>query len=400
MESKKFERGANAFLKPIKAQSEAEKEAQNEIERICAISAEILNRAKNWKGRRPPFVVYGTGTVGAGIIRAGQITVVQGAYGCHKSRVAETLAALLISQPDARGDFLGFSKGRFSTGNKVLYIDSEREESEELPEMLVEVNRIAGNPPGVFSNRLTVRSIAGVKRDQRLKVVQRLIEMERYDMDKADIGDWSLTVFIDVLTDAVSNFNSEAEALALFDFLKRIITGTNTGIVCVIHENPGSTGTTGKARGHMGTEAWNKSACVIALKLQAIDGANDMEIFKMDFLKTRGYRKPESGFFCWNENSKWIVRTGEPDREALDIHSVFRDVSDCFFSVEGEGEKYPTTTMLREALTHKAEARGEKLTRDAQLYRIKALQNAQLIDIKQKGTGKNPDIWQLPKLPF
>jgi len=49
---------------------------------------------------------------------------------------------------------------------------------------------------------------------------------------------------------------------------------------------------------------------------------------------------------------------------------------------------------------HKAEARGEKLTRDAQLYRIKALQNAQLIDIKQKGTGKNPDIWQLPKLPF
>lgn len=384
----------NAALVRALQVAESEKGKKINLDSILALTDDIKRRAENWKGRKPPFVIFDNGKSGnAGVVKAGQLTVIQGAYGTHKSRVTETIAALLISENNRpTGDFLGFKKSTATAGRtQVLYIDTERERSEELPEMYVNMHRIAGFTPGTTSKYFTLRTIANVERGKRLETVRALIDYEREQMNERGIGDWGMVAVIDVLTDAVHNFNNESEALALFDYLKGIIDDTNTAIICVVHENPG----TNKARGHVGTEAWNKSSCVIALKHDCRDD-NEDDIFKMDFLKTRGYRKPDPAFFTWNPVAEWIVRAKSPDREdsALDVHEIMRDIISCF------ADSNPTTADLREALTTQAKDRGEELSRDALMRRIKAVHAAGLISVKEKGKGNKPDTWEIPELPF
>ena len=385
----------NAALVRALQVAESEKGKKINLDSILALTDDIKRRAENWKGRKPPFVIFDDGkSKTTGVVKAGQLTVIQGAYGTHKSRVTETIAALLISENNRpTGDFLGFKKSTATVGRtQVLYIDTERERSEELPEMYVNMHRIAGYEPGTTSKYFTLRTISNVERGKRLETVRALIDYEREQMNARGIGDWGMVAIIDVITDAVHNFNNESEALALFDYLKKIIDDTNTAIICVVHENPG----TNKARGHVGSEAWNKSNYVIALKKDGRDDNNEDYIFKMDFLKTRGYKIPNSAWFAWNPASEWIVRVKSPDREdsSLDIHEVMRDIISCF------ADGNPTTADLREAITARAKDRGEELSRDALMRRIKAVHQAGLINIKEKGKGNKPDTWEIPELPF
>ncbi len=58
MESKKFERGANAFLKPIKAQSEAESKQAEALNRLLDIQNKIRDYASQDVVFSPSLVSY------------------------------------------------------------------------------------------------------------------------------------------------------------------------------------------------------------------------------------------------------------------------------------------------------------------------------------------------------
>jgi hypothetical protein len=359
------------------------------LDKINSQSNKALQRGKIFKHKKPPFV-YIESAKGekTGIVKANQVTTIQGGYGTHKSRIAETLAALLISEPTAKGDFLGFRKNISGPGNIVLYIDTERETSEELPEMVYNVHRIAGYEPGELSRHFILKTIADAPREIRLQIVKELVRGTREEMKSRGIHDWNLTVVLDVITDCVRSFNDEKEALGIFDFLKTMIDDTNVSIVAVIHENPGGTG---KARGHIGTEAWNKSSVVMALAKESEEEAEE-ELFRCNFLKTRGYKTPSKLYFKWDKKTSWIVPADTPKKIDLDVSQVWEDVKHLF-----EHDGTADRTILKEAIKAAIKQRKEPGQSPAELNkRVNALHAARVIFVKEKGRGNRPDIFALP----
>lgn len=235
-----------------------------------------------------------------GIFGRGTINIVQGAYGSHKSRLAESFAALMLNDnPDA--EFAGFTR---PAGEKfvVCCIDTERNQDEELPHAVQGIKLKAGftltNKPENF--RFT--SLKSVERHSRLKAIEMFIKHAR------DQTGLHLFTLIDVVTDAIADFNDPKETLKLFDFLGNLCDRHNTTFLLVIHQNPG----TEKARGHIGTEAVNKASTVIQIGLVKEADGKESDLIKLRYMKLRRGKRPEPLHLQFNEqNQGLMVATGE-----------------------------------------------------------------------------------------
>ena len=266
-----------------------------------------------------------------GIIGRGTINIIQGAYGSHKSRLAELLAALMLTTNTHNdSQFLAFERAmmeRFC----VCYIDTERNQSEELPFAIQGIKLKAGyqliDKPADF--RFT--SIKAIDRRDRFAAIEDFISDVRH---KTVLH---LFVLIDVVTDAVGDFNDAKESMKLYDFIGNLCDRHNATFLLVIHQNPG----TDKARGHTGTEAANKASTVIQIGFEKTDKGEDSELIKLRYLKLRRGKRPEPVYLQYSEDANGLILA---NAEAVAAHVNHRkhkadteDIADRLISLLSEG---------------------------------------------------------------
>ncbi|MDB5243082.1 MAG: hypothetical protein JWP57_3707 [Spirosoma sp.] len=260
--------------------------------------ADLLTREQALSEAATKAVVFSPPLINrheAGIIGRGTVNIIQGAYGSHKSRLAETFGALMLNtDTDAR--FLEFSRPaleRFA----VCYIDTERNQSEELPYAVQQIKLKAGfnlsDRPADF--RFT--SIKAIDRKHRFTAIDAFISHVR------ESTTLHLFTLIDVVTDAIGDFNDSEETMKLFDFLGNMCDRHNATFLLVIHQNPG----TDKARGHTGTEAANKASSVLQIGFEKDANGNESDLIRLRYLKLRRGKRPEPIYIRYCDQTKGLV---------------------------------------------------------------------------------------------
>ena len=231
------------------------------------------------------------------------ITLIQGQTGVHKSRVAELFgSAILPEGPNGRqGDSLGISfKPVDGVKYRLLYVDTERNLSDQLPFAIQNLKQRAGYGFKDHPAELFCTSLVNLPRKQRFA---RLAEFLAYH--RANFSG-HLIVILDVLSDCVSDFNDVEASLELMDLLNVAVNEQDVTFLAVLHENPG-TGAA-KARGHLGTEASNKASSILQVSFVKEKGIAP-GLIQLLYLKRR-YAPGGCAFFAtYDQEAKGLVRT-------------------------------------------------------------------------------------------
>jgi hypothetical protein len=234
---------------------------------------------------------------GTGIIRKNTINIIQGAYGSHKSRLAELVGALILAINPNALHFLGFVRAtleRFC----LCYIDSERNKREELPFAIQGIKSMAGYSLAEKPREFRFTSIKPVRdRKDRFDAIEAFITNVR---QKTSLH---LFCIIDVATDIGGDFNDSKEAMKLLDFIGYLCDEQNATFLLVIHQNPG----TDKARGHTGTEAANKASTVIQIGYDRDGKGDETELIRLRYLKLRRSKRPEPLYLQYSDINNGLV---------------------------------------------------------------------------------------------
>jgi len=236
----------------------------------------------------PPLVSWNE----IGVFRKGTINVIQGKFGSHKSRFAELYCSLFLRKQGCKTHFLGFERDE-KEAFAVCYIDTERNLDEEIPATIQNIRDKAGHFKTQQNPHFYVTSIKQFARKERLQSVKEWIQHLR----KTETN--LLFVVLDVVTDCVESFNSDGQSMELFDFLGNLCDEYKVTFLLLIHENFG----TEKARGHTGSEAANKSACVIQISIED----EEKDLIKLKFIKLRSAARPQPLFLQYCPNAKGLV---------------------------------------------------------------------------------------------
>lgn len=263
------------------------------LERLQSVSLQVKEKAAQKVIFTPPIV----SREDLPIVRRGTLVGIQGRFGSHKSRYAEMLASLVLSnQSKPNGHFLGYSKNPLERV-ALAYIDTERNTKEELPVTIQGIRKKAGFEPYSEVSDFYYTSIKTIERKNRLLAVQEYLQHIRTQTD--------LHIFcvLDVLTDCVSDFNDAKDSLALCDFLNNLCENENATILGVIHENPGSE----KARGHLGTEFANKASTFFQIGFVRDSNGNDTDVIRLRYLKVRSIKRPESLYLTYSPDVEGLI---------------------------------------------------------------------------------------------
>jgi hypothetical protein len=228
------------------------------------------------------------------------VNLIQGPTGAHKSRIAELISSAVITQNGLQGDALGL-EFRPAPGEtyRLLYIDTERNLSDQLPYAIQSLKARAGYGFTEHPTELDYTSLVMLPRAERFPALVEYLAHHRAGFDG------HLIVVLDVLSDCVADFNDVAASLALMDMLNVAVNEQNATIIGVIHENPGSTAS--KARGHLGTEATNKASTVLQIGYVK-EGGKSTPLIQLSYLKRR-YGAPGLSFMAlYDAETKGLVR--------------------------------------------------------------------------------------------
>ena len=100
------------------------------------------------------------------------IFIVQGAKGSHKSRLVETIVSAFLS---TKVDIIGLSKNS-NIEFFVIVLDSERNQSDQLPYSLQTIKIRAGYKISEYPDNLFATSFISIKRENRLEALVSIIE--------------------------------------------------------------------------------------------------------------------------------------------------------------------------------------------------------------------------------
>ena len=145
---------------------------------------------------------------GQGLIWPNTVNIVQGKTGTHKSRLVESVVACLLAK-DGPGNHIGLEKSDPGRKVRVVYVDTERNESDQLPYALQQIKRLAGFSKSEQVPGFEFFSLIRVPREQRHEALMRYLALET-DMEP---GTETLVV-LDVVTDCVANFNDPRDSMA------------------------------------------------------------------------------------------------------------------------------------------------------------------------------------------
>ena len=266
-----------------------------------------------------------------GIIGRGTINLIQGAYGSHKSRLAELLASLLLAKAPNNPHYLGFTRAELERFC-LCYIDTERNQSEELPFAIQGIKSRAGYTLLEKPEEFRFTSIKAVRdRKDRFAAVEAFISHVR--------ATTALHLFclIDVVTDAGGDFNDPKEAMKLLDFLGILCDEHDATFLAVIHQNPG----TEKARGHTGTEAANKASTVLQIGFEKDASGNDTDLIRLKYMKLRRGKRPEPLYLTFCQQTHGLVLADAASVAAHVNHRKHKadteDIADRLSSLLSEG---------------------------------------------------------------
>jgi hypothetical protein len=292
-------------------------------------SAIITEKAAQEKIHFAPPILTRTGKDGSTepIFYANTLTMITGLAGVHKSRLAETILAAFLSAPGNFYDLLGLNAQRAGDCVACL-IDTERSLEAQLPFAIQQIRRLAGFCRTESVPNLEYTSLVNLRRADRQFAMREFFQHVRKKHEKKH-----LIFVIDVLSDLCEDFNNPRFALPLIDELNDMINRHSCTVIAVLHQNP--SGFNDKSRGHLGSEAENKSSTVITIgKHQDLD-----DVFAVRCKKQRS-DKPFSTFyvkFC--DVQKTLV---EEDRNAVQAQTAL--VID-WWRVFGNDDELPVSVV-------------------------------------------------------
>jgi hypothetical protein len=234
-----------------------------------------------------------------GIIYPHTITVIQAKKGSHKSRLAETLAILFLHH-DKSVELLGFSR-TLTKPAMVLYVDTERNQKDQLPFAMQKIRTKAGYPKNQNPEQFDFVSLIDIPRAERFETLKSYIEFVQIKFNA-----FQLIIILDVITDCILSFNDPKESLKLIDLTNELSNQKEVTFICVIHENPGGE----KARGHLGTEIINKSSQVMQI---GFDGDN-RDLIVLKFLHSRNTKAIDPVYLKFDEKTKGLI---EADADSI-----------------------------------------------------------------------------------
>ena len=270
---------------------------ENAISENLKIVLRTQERIKNIKGSEiqfsKPVMQQGENAV----IFPHTINVIQGQAGVHKSRLAETICSAFLKLHSCNNDLLGFNRTNFDATHTVVYVDTERNITEQFPYCLQSIQTKAGYSSYEHPTNFEYISLLQISRVDRFNTLNQYLDNLRRTTKNP------LFIVLDVTTDCVEDFNKTEKSMELIDLMNVAINEHNVIFLCLIHENPKSE----KARGHLGTELMNKASTVWQVGFEKDTNQNDTNIIRVKTLKARSTAKHAPFYVKYCTDAKGLV---------------------------------------------------------------------------------------------
>jgi phage baseplate assembly protein W len=225
------------------------------------------------------------------------INVIQGQAGVHKSRLAEYICSAFLKTDSCSNQLLGFKRYSDIAMHTVVYVDTERNLSEQLPYALQSIQTRAGYRIDEHPNNFNYISLLQIDRKGRFATLNEYLTLIRKTISTP------LFIVLDVSTDCIEDFNKTDKSMELIDLMNKAINAHDVVFLCLIHENPKSD----KARGHFGTELMNKASTVMQVGFEKDAYQNDTNIIRVKYLKCRSTARHTPFYFRYCDQTKELV---------------------------------------------------------------------------------------------
>lgn len=225
------------------------------------------------------------------------INVIQGQAGVHKSRLAENICAAFLKINGNQNELLGFNRLNFNATHTVVYVDTERNLSEQLPYALQSIQIKAGYNRIDHPSNFEYISLLQISRKERFEALNEYLNHIKKTTNNP------LFIVLDVSTDCIEDFNKTDKSMELIDLMNMAINEHNVIFLCLIHENPKSD----KARGHFGTELMNKASTVMQVGFEKDANQNDTDIIRVKYLKCRSTARHSPFYIKYSNEAKGLV---------------------------------------------------------------------------------------------
>jgi hypothetical protein len=231
------------------------------------------------------------------VIFPNTINVIQGQAGVHKSRLAEMICASFLKVNYHFTDLLGFKRNSYDITHTVIYVDTERNLSEQLPFALQSIQTKAGHKIEDHPMNFEYISLLQIPRKERFNTLNEYLNFMKKSTNNP------LFIVLDVSTDCIEDFNKTDKSMELIDLMNVAINEHNVIFLCLIHENPKSD----KARGHFGTELMNKASTVMQVGFEKDANQNDTDIIRVKYLKCRSTARHTPFYIKYCQDAKGLV---------------------------------------------------------------------------------------------
>jgi hypothetical protein len=258
------------------------------------------------------------------IIFPNTINVIQGQAGVHKSRLAENICAAFMKRYDCHNELLGFKRNNFDANHLVLYVDTERNQQEQLPFSLQSIQLLAGYNKQDHPHNFDYISLLEISRKERFDALNQSLDYIIIDKSKPTL------IVLDVSTDCIEDFNRIDSSMELIDHMNKSINKHNVIFLCLIHENQRSD----KARGHFGSELMNKASTVMQVGYEKDSSNNDTELIRVRYLKCRSSARHQPFYakYC-NETKGLVLATQEDITSASNARKIKGKLEDIAESI-------------------------------------------------------------------
>lgn len=258
---------------------------------------EISEKLRKIKERdiifRDPILVQN----GNAVIFPNTINVIQGQAGVHKSRLAEYICSAMLKCNGYNDELLGYKRTNFDANNTVVYVDTERNLSEQFPYALQCIQKRAGYDVHDHPDNFRYISLLHTPRKNRFFALDEYLKHIKRETNNP------LFIVLDVSTDCIEDFNRTDKSMELIDLMNIAINEHNVNFLCLIHENPKSE----KARGHFGTELMNKASTVIQSSFEKDFNNNETDLIKIRYLKCRSTARYTPFFAKYSDEHKGLI---------------------------------------------------------------------------------------------
>jgi hypothetical protein len=269
------------------------------------------------------------------------INVIQGQTGAHKSRIAENLCSAMMKRMNCHSELLGFRRTNIDSSYTAVYVDTERNLSEQLPYALQSIQLNAGFEKEEDPYNFEFISLLQVPRKDRFTILNEYLTYIRVATQRP------LLIVLDVSTDCIEDFNRVDKSMELIDLMNMAINEFDVTFLCIIHENPNSD----KARGHFGTEILNKSSTAMQVRFEKDANANDTDILRVKYIKCRSTARHDPFFVKYSTEAKGLILASPDDVKNVvssrRSKAPIEDIIDHLETYLGGGEKELRTDLLK-----------------------------------------------------